>query len=311
MRPLEGFIIGAVVIFALASDAVPAVDFSLSTAEGRFERHLTVTGPVDLDLRTGSGGIDVRTGDSTTVHVIARIKARGSEAADKVRRIEANPPVEQQGNAIHIGRIAERELQNNVSIHYEVTVPRETRLTAHTGSGNQSIDGVRGPVEAQSGSGNLVIANTETGLIARTGSGDIRANAVGGPFTGHTGSGNIRAALTGAGDVEARTGSGDVDLRGVHGAPRGASRQREPHRRGRSHRSLGPERRVRQRKLAAASPSLLRCAAPRGLRTNHDRPCPHHAGLLEPAPCGRARRRRRSADFGNDGFWQYSGAIAG
>jgi hypothetical protein len=215
MRLLEGFLIGALVIFALASEAVPAVDFS--TAEGRFERHLTVTGPVDLDLRTGSGAIDVRAGDSATVHVIARIKARGSEAADKVRRIEANPPVEQQGNVIHIGRLTDRELQNNVSIQYDVTVPRETRLAAHTGSGNQSIDGVRGPVEAQSGSGNLAVANTEAGLIARTGSGDIRASSVGGPFTGHTGSGNIRAALTGAGDVEARTGSGDVDLRGVHG----------------------------------------------------------------------------------------------
>jgi DUF4097 and DUF4098 domain-containing protein YvlB len=208
-------LIGGLVIFALASDAIPAVNFS--TAEGRFERHLTVTGPVDLDLRTGSGGIDVRTGDATTVHVFARIKARGSEAAEKVKRIEANPPIDQQGNVIRIGRLMDRELQNNVSIQYEVTVPRETRLAAHTGSGNQSIDGVRGPVEAQSGSGNLVVANTGAGLSVRAGSGDIRANAVGSPFTGHTGSGNIRAALTGAGDVEARTGSGNVDLHGVHG----------------------------------------------------------------------------------------------
>ena len=65
-----------------------------------------------------------------TVH--ARIRAAagwfsGINADEKVKRIVANPPVEQTGNVIRIGRIEDSELRNNVSISYEITSPAETR----------------------------------------------------------------------------------------------------------------------------------------------------------------------------------------
>ncbi len=43
-------------------------------AEGSFERTVKVTGPVELDVTTGSGNIDVRTGDASSVHVRATIR---------------------------------------------------------------------------------------------------------------------------------------------------------------------------------------------------------------------------------------------
>src|SRR5262249_24951671 len=85
-------------------------------AEGSFERTLTVTGPVELEVSTGSGHINVRAGDSSTVHVNGTIKASqswhldGAEAERKVRYLESNPPIEQHGNFIRIGRIEDHEL---------------------------------------------------------------------------------------------------------------------------------------------------------------------------------------------------------
>lgn len=82
-------------------EAFPAV-------EGKFERTLAVSGPVDLDVTTGSGRIEVRVGSSSVVQVYGLIRARDdwhSNAQEKVRYLEKNPPIEQSGNVIRIGRI--------------------------------------------------------------------------------------------------------------------------------------------------------------------------------------------------------------
>ncbi|PYV27903.1 MAG: hypothetical protein DMG24_03450 [Acidobacteria bacterium] len=212
-----------------------------SAADGSFERTLKVTGPVELDVSTGAGHIDVSPGDSSTVRIRATIRAssRGhfgdDEAERKVRYLESNPPIEQSGNYIHIGHILDRELTRNVSISYELVVPAETQLRSHTGSGSESISGLRGPVKAGTGSGSLRIEDigdeldAETGsgnvqvravkghLRASTGSGSIRAAAIGGGFVATTGSGDITLEETSPGDGKVETGSGTVELHGVKG----------------------------------------------------------------------------------------------
>lgn len=211
---------------------------SAATAEGSFARTLTVTGPVDLDVTTGSGNIVVRAGASGAVGISARIRARGGEAEEKVRRLEASPPIEQEGNKIRVGYIGDRWLGRNVSISYELTVPRETQLRSRTGSGDQEIDGVQGPVSAHTGSGELTVsgigdeveAATGSGSIEianvagrtqlSTGSGSIRGSGLGGAISARTGSGSIRLEQTATGDVEVSTGSGGIAVRGVRGTLR-------------------------------------------------------------------------------------------
>ncbi|MFQ5817010.1 MAG: DUF4097 domain-containing protein [Terriglobia bacterium] len=233
----------AVVVVGVLSTAL-AVAAGPFSAEGSFERTLQVTGPVDLDVTTGSGRITVRPGDAGTVQVRGTIKVRRGwfggrrSAEEKVRTLEANPPIEQDGNVIRIGHIEDRALRRNVSISYDLVVPAETQLRSHTGSGSQSIEGIRGPVNADTGSGSLTIsgigsdvrAHTGAGNIeldsiqgsvrADTGSGSIRGIAIAGGFWADTGSGSVRVELTAAGDVEIETGSGSVEVRGVRGAVR-------------------------------------------------------------------------------------------
>src|SRR5438105_1885327 len=126
---------------------------SFAAADGNFDRTLKVTGAVDLEVSTGSGNITVKTGagDAVVVHGYVRVNDNwfaGGDAHDKVNRIVQNPPIEQNGNAIRIGRIDDPELRRNVTINYDVVVPAQTRVGAKTGSGDETIDGIRGELEA-------------------------------------------------------------------------------------------------------------------------------------------------------------------
>ncbi len=229
-------------LLALALGVLP-----LSAAPtGHFERTLQVSGPVDLEVTSGSGNITVHTGGSGSVYVSARIRASnswlfGGNEEEKIRRIEKNPPVEQQGNTIRIGRIEDSELTRHISIDYDLTVPAQTRLNSHTGSGDTAISGLQLPLTARTGSGNITVENIAAdsrinsgsgelkingikgSLHAGTGSGNIHAEGVAGEITATTGSGNVDLHQVSAGDVKVETGSGTVKLRGVKGGLRAST----------------------------------------------------------------------------------------
>ena len=215
--------------------ALPAA----AAAEGSFQRALQVTGPVHLDLSTGSGNVEVRTGNSSQVQVTGHIRAKewfGGNVEEKIKRLETNPPIQQSGNDIRIGHIDDPELRRNISISYEVVVPAETELRVQSGSGDQKVDGIRGPLEVSSGSGGLKIStigdrvHAETGsgdidiarvkgnVHAKTGSGSIDASDIAGAFEADTGSGRITLQQTAPGSVRVDTGSGGMELHGVHGS---------------------------------------------------------------------------------------------
>ena len=210
-------------------------------AEGSFQRTLTVSGSADVDVVSGSGSIEVRQETAGRVEISGRIHANDGwggrrsrlSAGERVRQLEANPPVEQRGNTVRIGYIAPEELRDGVSVSYVVTVPPGATLRTDTGSGSQEID-VDGSVEAHSGSGSLnirragglrastgsggVTADTITGTFhATTGSGSIRITSAAGPVTAKSGSGGIEITQTGRGDVAVSSNSGTVRVRGVRG----------------------------------------------------------------------------------------------
>lgn len=223
-----------IVLLAVATLVLP---LALVAAEGQFTRTLTVTGPVDLQVSTGAGNITVRAGEPGQVRIHGRIKAkRGRETA--VRTLEANPPIEQEGNWIRVGHIEDESLRKNISISYELVVPQETRLKSGTGSGEQEASGIVGPVHASTGSGSIALTNIGDQVHAATGSGEIRlegirgavevstgsgsihATDIGGAIKASTGSGGVRLQQSAPGDVRVSTGSGSVDIRGVQGAVR-------------------------------------------------------------------------------------------
>jgi hypothetical protein len=234
-RKIVPSVLGSALVALICFHALPAA----AAAEGSFQRTLQVNGPVHMELTTGSGNVQVRTGNSSEVQVTGRIRATDwfeGNVEEKIKRIESNPPIQQSGNTIRVGHLDDPELRHNISISYDVTVPAETELRVESGSGNQRVEGIRGPLQVSAGSGGLNISaigdrvHAETGsgdieidrvqgnVRAKTGSGSIRADEIACAFEADTGSGQITLQQTAPGSVRVDTGSGGVELHGVHGS---------------------------------------------------------------------------------------------
>ena len=192
-----------------------------STPQGSFEKTFQVSGPVDLEVQTRSGNITVRSGPAGSVAIRGKIFVgdrwlAGNRHAE-VAEIEQHPPLRQDGNSIRIDYVNARD----ISVDYEITVPAETAVRAHTGSGDQTIEGVHGNADLQSGSGDMRLSRLTGEIRVQTGSGDVRAREIAGPVRGGAGSGNLEVEETGAGDIDLHTGSGNIAVRGIQGAFRG------------------------------------------------------------------------------------------
>jgi DUF4097 and DUF4098 domain-containing protein YvlB len=184
---------------------------------GTFDRSFQVSGNVDLEVLTRSGDVIVRNGPAGTVSIHAKIESGtswfGGDHKEDVQQLQSNPPIRQNGNSIRIDYVN----INNISIDYEITVPENTAIHSHTGSGDQTIEGLKGSVDLESGSGDLKLARLTGEMHFQTGSGNIRGHELSGPARIKAGSGDIVVDEVGAGDVEIRTGSGNITVNGING----------------------------------------------------------------------------------------------
>jgi hypothetical protein len=199
-------------IFVLATSLA-----GFASVVGTFDRSFQVTGNVDLEVLTRSGDITVRNGSAGTVSIHAKIHSGnswfGSDNKAEVQELQNNPPIRQNGNGIRIDYVN----LHNISVDYEITVPENTSVRAHTGSGDQLVEGLKGNVELESGSGDLKLARLTGEMRFQTGSGNVRGRELSGPAKVKAGSGDIEIDETGAGDVDVRTGSGNITVNGING----------------------------------------------------------------------------------------------
>ena len=208
----SSFLAIALVVLLVSTFAVA------STPQGTFEKTFQVSGPVDLEVQTHSGDIIVRSGPAGSVSIRGKIFVgdrwlMGNRHTD-VSDIEQHPPLRQDGNSIHIDYVT----AHDISVAYEITVPIDTTIRSHSGSGDQTIEGTHGNVDLQSGSGDVKLSRLMGEIRLQTGSGDVRAREIAGPVRGGEGSGDIEVEETGSGDIDLHTGSGNITARGIQGA---------------------------------------------------------------------------------------------
>jgi len=208
---MKSFVAVAILIPVFSTCAAASI-------QGSFDRTYQVSGAVDMEVFTHSGDITLRTGPAGTVKISGKIHVGdgwfNGNHQEEVSQIEKSPPIRQNGNSIRIENVDVRD----VSVDYEITVPADTALRTHTGSGDQSIHGLNKPIELESGSGDMRLRELAGGVRLHTGSGDVEAREISGAFHAETGSGDIRLDEKSSGDVLVHTGSGDVELRGVNGS---------------------------------------------------------------------------------------------
>jgi hypothetical protein len=190
-----------------------------SATEATFDRTLSVSSNVSLYVSTGSGYVHISPGSDNQIHIIGHVKAGhggwwdGGSPDERVKEIAANPPIDQNGNTVRIGK-REGDWQRNVSIDYEITTPKGSNINAGSGSGDLRITDIAGGLKAETGSGSIEAHNIGGAVILNTGSGDIRGDLSSPTSTkAETGSGSIR--LNGIqGELKANTGSGDIEIQG-------------------------------------------------------------------------------------------------
>jgi DUF4097 and DUF4098 domain-containing protein YvlB len=184
-------------------------------------------------LTNASGDVSITGSADGKVHVHADVRASGmgfDKPQKRLNDIVSNPPVEQRGDTIRIGKDMSR--MSNLSIFYTIQVPRDTEVSSNLASGAQTIRGVRGPVKAQSASGSIRAENIERDAQLTTISGSVSATDIGDDVRISTASGNvdisnikgdvhakamsgvIRVYKPGA-RVEAEAGSGEVEIHGA------------------------------------------------------------------------------------------------
>ena len=130
MHTIRSFAILALILCA---------DPAFAREVGTFDRVLTVAGNADLDVQTNSGNITVRSGAGNSVHVRGIISVSDfsdSATEQRAREIQANPPIQQTGNAIVIDRV-DGSAGRGISISYEIETPPASKLRARTGSGKR------------------------------------------------------------------------------------------------------------------------------------------------------------------------------
>src|SRR5712691_4862083 len=200
---------------------------------GAFDRNFSVTGPIRLELTNASGDVDITGSVDGKVHVHGEVRASGFGSDSPQKRLEetvSNPPIEQRGDTIRIGKDMSR--MRHVSIAYTIQVPRDTEVSATVASGAQTIRGVRGPVKVQAASGTIRVEKIERDVQLTTASGSVSATDIGNDVRVSSASGSVNVsntkgdvrvnALSGVirisnpgGRIEADTASGEVEIQGA------------------------------------------------------------------------------------------------
>jgi hypothetical protein len=179
---------------------------------GTFDKTLTVTGPVQLEVNNGSGRVEIRSSQSGQVRVHAEITVWLSIFDDKndhLSEIRNHPPVDQQGNLIRIE--SRSDLFNHVRVDYTIDVPAETEVRVNLGSGSMEVNDIQGPVNLHTGSGRIGAHRIHGDAETKTGSGSIELIDIGSRASADTGSGGIELSRIG-GDIHATAGSGSIRM---------------------------------------------------------------------------------------------------
>ena len=223
--------LGAVAVLLAAM--IAAGCGSQPSAEGSFDKSLTVGGPIRIELTNGSGDSQVTTGPDGEVRIHGEIQVRSWSDKTGQRRVDAiqsNPPVVQEGSLIRIGGGSWNS--RDVSIDYTITVPADAEIRATTGSGDLEITGLKGPANFTVGSGDVKASKISGDVQVTANSGAVELSDIGGQVQVTAGSGDVTLdkikddirLQTGSGaleitdpggKLEANTGSGDITIRGA------------------------------------------------------------------------------------------------
>ena len=210
-------------VLAIALAVLVVSSLASASEQGRFQKTFQVSGAADLQVFTRSGDVVINSGPAGSIAITGHIHVgdrwfNGGKKAE-IEEIEKNPPLQQSGNNIRIDYVN----RQNIAIDYEITAPSDTKIRTKSGSGDQTIEGMKAGIDVETGSGDVRLNDLAGDIRIHTGSGNVEARGASGPFEARAGSGDISVEEKSKGDVSVETGSGNIEARGIDGGLRAST----------------------------------------------------------------------------------------
>jgi len=196
--------------FMVLAAALALGPLRLIAGDNTFERTFTVSGPIRLELSNGSGSVEIRGSADGKVRIHGKVTGNWTlwgSAEKNVEEVLSNPPVEQKGDTIRIGK--DSNWLKNVTIDYQIDVPHATEIDASVASGGVTVDKVQGPVKCTSASGYVHVYRVDRDTTVSAASGSIEVSGIGGIAHASTASGSINIGDV-KGSVKANAASGSI-----------------------------------------------------------------------------------------------------
>ncbi len=184
------------------------------------ERSFTTAEVKQIDVKIGSGELTASASGEERIVVRARIRSN-DEAELETSVADGVLTVRQR----HWGGNGQSGDWSRTSSPLDLTMilpmGSDVPITAQTGKGDASFDGIRSLCEIHTGKGDVTAAAIAGGLVIQTGMGDVAVRSAHGAVRVETGKGDVTIAEL-AGGLQVRTGAGDVSVRNWQAASTGS-----------------------------------------------------------------------------------------
>ena len=229
--PHDAVRVRAVVRTVVEQDPRPRPRVMVQTRDGRVEQSETFQKTVrigsngELDVSNIAGNIEIKRGGGNDA-VIDVVKVSRGRTAEDARDMLPLVKVEinERGNRAEIRTQYPNDLgvfnnrrNVNVTVHYTITVPANTRVTARSISGNLRTADIAGELSLVTTSGDVQVARGKRVSAAKSTSGRVELSDVDSdmPLEAESVSGDIVAYRVKASALELTTISGKVTLQDV------------------------------------------------------------------------------------------------
>lgn len=204
----------ALLVLALTAGggAACAIDLGAENYVNQEKKSFSVSGNVELVVKTHDGAIEVTSWDQPTVALIIERRASSQPEAERLK-----VATQQTGNRLVIEAVQPDltgipfRWHQGGSVRFILQVPRQSSLNASSGDGAISVAGIAGRVDLHSGDGAVAAADLGGDASITSGDGAVAAENIAGALTITTGDGAVQVAGAPR-TLRAHTGDGAVNV---------------------------------------------------------------------------------------------------
>jgi DUF4097 and DUF4098 domain-containing protein YvlB len=183
-------------------------------AQTRIEKDLKLAPGGDFRLDTDMGSVTVAASPDAGAHIVITSKRKELEDLLTFRFEEGVASASVVARRKH--PTSSWFSSNGGSVHYEIRVPAETRLTVDTSGGSIRVSGMRLAAKLETSGGSITVSDLVGDLDGNTSGGSIDLRDIKGQVRVETSGGGIEAVSV-DGPVHAGSSGGSIELQKVTG----------------------------------------------------------------------------------------------